>query len=293
MNIFQLKCFLAVSDYLNFAKAASHMNISQPSMTHQIHTLEEELQVSLFHRTTRTVELTSEGLSFLDDARNIVSISEDAIHRFSRFDEQEIVKLNIGCSSYLNPVLFVETLRLLREQHPNVHPKLQLIQGPQLQTRLENGTIDVAIHTDISVNKKSSLIYKELSKCPIVCVGPPEYLDPERSSYSLEELKCLPLVICRPTSLSPDIASLQWDLTKGRRMQDLYFCEDIESLLFLVQAGYGIAVLPDIVVPPDFCCKRFPVSVPSISFGAYYRPKQPGNIIDNFISILLQQLSQR
>ena len=83
MNTFQLECFLAVSKFLNFARASEQMNISQPAMTHQIHALEEELHVKLFHRTTRIVELTDEGLAFLPDAMQIVSITHNAQNRFS------------------------------------------------------------------------------------------------------------------------------------------------------------------------------------------------------------------
>ena len=75
MNTFQLECFLAVASHLNFARAAEQMKITQPSITHQIQTLENELTVKLFRRSTRTVELTTEGHIFLSDAKNIVATS--------------------------------------------------------------------------------------------------------------------------------------------------------------------------------------------------------------------------
>ncbi len=65
MNIFQLSCFLAVANSLSFARAAEQMNISQPAITHQIKSLESELNVKLFHRSTRLVEITPEGQSFI------------------------------------------------------------------------------------------------------------------------------------------------------------------------------------------------------------------------------------
>ena len=60
MNIFQLSCFLAVANSLSFARAAEQMNISQPAITHQIKALESELNVKLFRRSTRLVEITPE-----------------------------------------------------------------------------------------------------------------------------------------------------------------------------------------------------------------------------------------
>ena len=74
MNTFQLECFLAVAENLNFARAAEQLNITQPAVTHQIRSLEQELNTKLFHRTTRSVSLTSAGILLMDDARQILQI---------------------------------------------------------------------------------------------------------------------------------------------------------------------------------------------------------------------------
>ena len=78
MNTFQLTCFLAVADTLNFARAAELLHVTQPAVTAQIHSLEKEMNVKLFKRTTRSVKMTEEGLIFLDDAKRIVEISQRA-----------------------------------------------------------------------------------------------------------------------------------------------------------------------------------------------------------------------
>ena len=75
MNTFQLSCFLAVAETLSFARASEQLNITQPAVTHQIRSLESELNARLFHRTTRSVEITPAGQLFLDDAREILSLS--------------------------------------------------------------------------------------------------------------------------------------------------------------------------------------------------------------------------
>ena len=82
MNTFQLTCFLTVAETLSFAKAARLLNVTQPAVTHQIHSLEEELNTQLFKRTTRSVEITQEGLIFLNDAKNVLNIITLAKKRF-------------------------------------------------------------------------------------------------------------------------------------------------------------------------------------------------------------------
>lgn len=65
MNTFQLSCFLQVAETLNFARAAEILHVTQPAVTQQIRSLEKELGVPLFHRTTRSVKLTQAGAAFL------------------------------------------------------------------------------------------------------------------------------------------------------------------------------------------------------------------------------------
>ena len=72
MNTFQLECFLAVAEYLNFTKAAEQMQLTQPAISNQIKNLEAELGVKLFLRTSREVKLTKAGTQLLEEAKNIL-----------------------------------------------------------------------------------------------------------------------------------------------------------------------------------------------------------------------------
>ena len=62
MNTIQLECFLAVGRHLNFSKAAEEIKITQPAVSHQIRSLEEELGVKLFLRTSKSV--SARGTAF-------------------------------------------------------------------------------------------------------------------------------------------------------------------------------------------------------------------------------------
>ena len=129
MNLFQLECFLAVAECLNFARAAEKMNITQPSITHQIRSLETELNTKLFHRTTRTVALTAEGRIFLHDAENIVFMSLRAIHRFQCPDSQPILDLVIGCQDFAGLQDVPAVFQRLAAEYPNLHPHTRTFSG--------------------------------------------------------------------------------------------------------------------------------------------------------------------
>ena len=80
------------------------LHVTQPAVTQQIQSLEKELNVKLFIRTTRTVRLTEEGKVFLNDARQLVAISNRAKKRFENTNGSEIQILYVGC--YHFPMLF-------------------------------------------------------------------------------------------------------------------------------------------------------------------------------------------
>ena len=119
MNTFQLSCFLAVAEYLSFAQAAQALHVTHPAVSQQIQSLEKELNVKLFQRTTRSVRMTEEGKAFWRDAQQIVALSDRAKKRFESAIEGNIETLAIGFYNF--PCMFfvsdaLEQLRTLRDQ---------------------------------------------------------------------------------------------------------------------------------------------------------------------------------
>ena len=97
MNTTQLECFMAVSNFLNFSRAAEHLRIIQPAVSHQINTLEDELGVKLFRRTSKSVRLTEEGFQFTQYAGEILKLSELSKARMKQFRAQVFSRVVIGC----------------------------------------------------------------------------------------------------------------------------------------------------------------------------------------------------
>lgn len=142
MNSTQLNCFLAVADSLSFARASEKLHITQPAVTHQINSLESELDVKLFKRTTRTVELTREGFSFIADAKSILNTMSMAKMRFAAAEKTEPAPFFIGCG--LKELVFLPDLvSSMLALYPNIHPFIKTIPFPALMNQLRNESIDV------------------------------------------------------------------------------------------------------------------------------------------------------
>lgn len=97
MNTTQLECFMSVANFLNFSRAAEQLRITQPAVSHQINTLEDELGVKLFHRTSKSVRLTQEGYMFTQYAGEILKVSEFSKARMKEMSQFAKARIVIGC----------------------------------------------------------------------------------------------------------------------------------------------------------------------------------------------------
>lgn len=290
MNIFQLSCFLAVANHLSFARAAEQMNVSQPAVTHQIKTLEGELNVKLFRRSTRLVEITPEGQAFLPDAKNMVAIAEQAKLRFSKPEDRPVEFLSIGCSSYTQLELLTEVLNDLLAQHPNLHPQLHVVPHERLFHLLETGTADVVLDIREGGETGTKLTFKELRRSRLVCICRTDAVPADRQCVSSQELAHETLIFCDPIMLDPEIAKLQWRLAEGRLPADIHFCSSAEAAVVLAKAGFGWAILPELMVPSEHGIKTISIAdAPKLSFGMFYNP-YPSNVV---LKHLIQAAKQR
>lgn len=96
MEFRHLRYFIAVAEEGHIGRAATRLHISQPPLTRQIQQLEEELDVQLFIRTPRGMELTPAGELLLEEARNIRSVVEQAAERTQRAGQGRLGRLDIG-----------------------------------------------------------------------------------------------------------------------------------------------------------------------------------------------------
>ena len=292
MNIFQLSCFLAVAEYLNFAKAAQSLHVTHPAVSQQIQSLEKELNVKLFQRTTRSVKLTEEGKTFLNDARQMVAISERAKKRFDSAGSRDIETLALGFYNFPCLFLLSDTLEQLRMDRPDLHPRLQVIPFQHIYQLLEDGDLDAVIGFKEASTVKISALYKELTKAPVVCVCSSRHPLAGRTEVTLEDLKQERLVLLVPPKTSLAIAQLQGQLMGKRPPSEFYFCESAEAITALVIAGYGISVLPDLLVPEMPLISRVPLTgVDPVSFGIYYKSVQRNPALKAFLACAKNCLS--
>lgn len=292
MNTTQLECFLAVTEYLNFSKAAEIVKMTQPAVSHQIRTLEDELETKLFMRTSKKVELTQSGIQFIHDAERILNISQTAKSRLHDFRENEIVFFGIGCHNQMELNLFPLAVQKIREEFPTVHPVLRMIPFESIENLLEDEQIHIMFGIKNSRRKKRTGVYQELAQCPIVCVCRKDNALAKKDSLSQEDLKGN-LVMCEPRKGPGIIFQIQNHIAMNPSPFEVYFGGEFETCLALVKAGVGFTLLPDIPGTRQDELSYIPVSgFETISFGIYYKSLKSHQMLKRFIEILKEQIQE-
>ena len=95
MELRHLRYFVAVAEEENVTRAAERLHVSQPPLSRQIRDLEDELSVTLFERTARTVRLTTAGKLFWEEAKAVLQRVEEAV---------QLVKASAGGSPSASPL---------------------------------------------------------------------------------------------------------------------------------------------------------------------------------------------
>lgn len=289
MNIFQLECFIAVANCLSFAHAAKQMQISQPAISNQIRTLEEELEVKLFQRSTRMVQITNEGRIFLQDAKNMVATAKQAKLRFQRQDNRVLNTLSIGCSTFTQFAMLADHIRLLSQEIPNLHPQLHVVPREHLLHLLADGKAEIIFDIKTEDAAYEKFTYREMGRVDLYAVCRREHPLAAKTQIIVADLEKEPLVFCDPIYLVPEIAELQLRLAAGRSPVELHFCDSSEAAVVLAAAGLGIAILPGLFIPKDDRIALIPLAdTPKLPVGIFYKPYPGDTTLRKFIHFVTE-----
>ena len=292
MTTMQIDCFLVVAETLNFAAAADRLHVTQPAVTQQIHSLEKELNVKLFKRTTRTVKLTPEGHIFLNDAKSIQHIVGHAKKRFEEPASREFVLFSIGCRSQNELTLLPGILQKMLADYPALHPVFQIVPFQHLHQLLKEDSVDVILDFQKDLQRKSYGTYKELMKIKPVCILPVNSPLSQRAGLSIDDLRKEKVILFNPQIAPDSFNPIQRIILDQKSMTDIYMQDSPAACITLAKAGFGITVLPDLNLPrdPDLVYLPF-TGVEPLSFGAYYNTTTGNPVLKLFLQLCRKQFT--
>lgn len=207
MNINQLETLIAISKTMSFRKAGELLNLTQPAVSAQIKSLEDEFKTILVDRN-QPVALTDSGILFLEHAERILMTLEDLRQKLADLHQTPQGHIHLGTTTSIAIQILPRVLSYFQNQFPMIKTTIHSMPSSQIMTSVENGLIDVGIAYLFEKNPvlETSILYYDTYEL----VVSPEHPMSVLSHTTVENLANIPLIM-----LSPD--------TAGRRFVDEIF----------------------------------------------------------------------
>jgi LysR family transcriptional regulator, hydrogen peroxide-inducible genes activator len=246
MTLVQLEYVVAVDTWHHFGKAAGHCFVTQPTLSMQLHKLEQELGIKIFDRGKQPVIATVAGAEIISYARKILAQRDELVEHVQSRKGFITGELKIGIIPTLAPYLLPLFIPSLAKKYPLVKLIVNEMTTELIVSRLREGRIDAAILvTPLSENgiKEEHLFYEEM----VAYVSRknaayrkhyvlPQDIDPGKL-WLLEEGHCFRSQIVQ-------LCELRKATREGSHFE--YEAGSVETLKRMVETNDGITILPEL-----------------------------------------------
>ena len=277
MDIHHLKTLRAVVETGSFVAAGRRLGLSQSAVSLQIKSLEDELGVYLFDRSTRPPLPSARGQVLAEQAGKIIELLEEA--KKTSTDQLVRGKLTIGAVFTTLSSFLPAALSTIRRKHPQLQIEVRSGSSANLADSLLRGELDIVICTKPEVVHQG-LIWHDIADEPFVVIAPAH----AQGDRDIDLLTSNPFIwFNRKTwagrSIEQELNRRKIDVAANMEIDAL------EAISSLVSAGLGVSIVP--------VCKGsrpFPPRLRSVPFGEPVFCRQIGALV-HARSVLSPQLS--
>lgn len=235
---------MTVAEELHFGRAAARLHIAQPSLSHQIRRLEQQLGVSLLARTSRHVELTPAGETLLAEGRRLLADAQRAIEATRRAGA---ARLTVGFYGSAAATHLPDTLRLFTERNPSVEVSVRELLLDRIDD-IVHGHVDVAFTRLLPGQADVDIEVEVLAREARVIAFPGQHPLATRTSVTFTDLH-QERFITNPVNQKASSPE-RW-LTEQHRHglpgREAVRAASIQEILALVASGRGVCLVPESV----------------------------------------------
>ncbi|MGO8679072.1 MAG: LysR family transcriptional regulator [Limisphaerales bacterium] len=240
MELRHLRYFVAVAEELSFRGAAEKLHIAQPPLSAQVKDLEAELRVRLFERTTRSVRLTHAGRVFLQDARAVLAASTQAEQRVQEAERGLAGTLQVGILAPLANAWLAKILRRFRSAFPGIQLSLFELTSTEQLRRLNARQLDAGLlRPPVAF---PALDYKFVGETAQILALPAGHPLAAKRPLLWSDFHNEALVLMHPDAQHGFYDAFLAQCAKaGAKPRPVQYANDIQTKLWLISAGFGIA----------------------------------------------------
>lgn len=244
MNLSCLKYFIEIAECKSFTRASERLFVTQPTLSRQIQDLEEELGTPLFIRGRHSLSLTDSGQRFLHEARDIVKRCDHLRDVVFQKEADQTGSLRIAYQAFLDTKLIYQTIRSLTQENYKIDLALLRSGNQEIGLKLMTGDCDLAYTMRICIQDLPDLDYIPLKKNHLQIAIPTDHPLADRDSVSIRELAEESFIMLERQN-SPMTVDYAVGLCtqNGFSPKTSHYVDNIETSLFLVEAGQGITFI--------------------------------------------------
>jgi DNA-binding transcriptional LysR family regulator len=243
MDLFQLRCFVAVSEELHFGRAASRLHMTQPPLSRQIQLLEESVGVRLLERTSRSVRMTAAGEALYEDAIRILRLAQDAAATARRTGKGEVGRVVVGYTAVAGYELIPTLLKLAKQALPGIDIVLEEMVSAMQYRALAEEVLDLAFVRPL--DSDADFKYHRIASEPMQLAIPAGHPLARKRRVALADMAGQPLVMYSEKEGKYFHDKIRGLFTaSGIQPHYVHHIGQTHTIMALVHAGIGLAIVP-------------------------------------------------
>lgn len=244
IKLVELETFLAVAECGSFSQAAELLHVTQPSVTSRVQRLETILGIKLLERTTRKVELTTDGMRLATEASTALRGLFKIIGEFRNETQLARQRVVIAATPMLAALTLPPVIQAYTQRYPSVQVELLDLQYPEALAALDSGVANFAV---IAFEPRSERYQRELLwREKMVLVVPAQHPLAKYRSVKPAILVDYPLMVIEQyQSLRARISEVLE--IQGLVMPAVKSVGNLNTLLGMLDAGMGVTLLPHVI----------------------------------------------
>lgn len=289
MELRHLRYFIRAAELLNFTKAAESLYVSQPTLSVQIHQLEEELGTELFSRVGRNVRLTEAGRTFLLRAQRAVDEIEQGGKEIDAINGLVRGTLSIASLPLYGSRVVSGWMASFSEAHPEVYLRVQAGPSEEIEAAILAGAVDLGfsfvppLHSEISC--------RELFEDQLVIFVSKKHALASKKSLSFNDLRSLPMALPSERISAVRVLTRYFEENKVEPNVRMGM-DDGHTIIELVKQSNFVTCLPLLAVKSDPDIRAIPLPEPTlrIKIGALWTQLSPAS--KAFLDLITEQAQE-
>lgn len=193
MNIDQFEVFRTIAQAKSFTKAAKILNFTQPAISSQIKTLEQNLNVSLFERGNSGVKLTEAGRKFYEYGEKILLLYAEMEEEIAKISGYDMEFINVGASYTAGNYFLPTSIITFKELNSNVHIRLDIGHSQDIINNIRERSIDIGVIEGNLTNDPDLKKFK-IESNELVLIVPPRGYWLEKNTITIKDLLKEPFI---------------------------------------------------------------------------------------------------